>query len=175
MSGAASTQLYAALLLGGVFGISLALALGRYLRRRRARARFARAARKEAEAARLLQRRGYEVLAAQVEGRCLLLQDGEPLEAPLRADYLVSRGLKRYIAEVKSGARAPDVLDRHTRRQLLEYSAAYEVDGVLLVDAESGAVSEIAFPALRRRRGGGFALGALLGAAGAALLFLLGR
>jgi hypothetical protein len=161
----------AVLLVGAALGgLALYSFLG-WLRRLRLRLRFSRAQRKEAEAATLLERRGYRVLSGQLEGFYELLQDGESFYPKLRADYLVERRGKVYIAEAKSGSRAPDVLERHTRRQLLEYAIAYEVDGVLLVDTEAKRISEISFPALRRggRRGLDFALGILVGALAGAL------
>ena len=64
----------------------------------------------------------------------------------VRADLLVSRGARRFVAEVKTGARAPRIETAATRRQLLEYAVAYDVDGVLLVDMEEHTISEVEFP-----------------------------
>ena len=63
--------------------------------------------------------------------------DGRTL---LRADLLVTRNGRRYVAEVKTGRTAPRLDCAATRRQLLEYRIAFGVDGVLLVDAESDCV-----------------------------------
>jgi len=51
---------------------------------------------------------------------------------------------------VKTGAHAPRIETSATRRQILEYRVAFDVDGVVLVDAEAGSVHEITFPALDR-------------------------
>jgi hypothetical protein len=54
------------------------------------------------------------------------------------------------VVEVKTGALAPKIETSATRRQMLEYRVAFDVDGVLLVDAESGTVHEVTFPTLDR-------------------------
>ncbi len=128
----------------------LALALwvrgGRDARRSRARQR--RADRGELRAERLLEREGYRVEERQASVQWVMEVDGEPVEVEARADLLVRRGRRRYVAEVKTGTRAPDPCFPRTRRQLLEYALVYEVDGVLLVDVEDRAIYEVAFPDL---------------------------
>ena len=109
------------------------------------------------------------MLGAQVEGSYSLVVDGEPLNVPLRADYMVSRRGRRYIAEVKSGKSAPRLSTAATRRQLLEYLVAFEVDGVLLVDGEERQVHEVVFPVPSRDQSGLWA-GKQLGWIGAGLL-----
>jgi hypothetical protein len=141
----------------------------RWYRRIGLQRRFARAQRKEAEAARILQEHGYRVLGAQVEGSITLIQDGEALQAPLRADYWVERGGRSFIAEAKSGNKVTNVLDRGTRRQLLEYLLAYEVDGVLLVNTEERSVSEVRFAAMGNTQSR-FGVGVLVGV-GASLVW----
>lgn len=136
------------LAVGVLLGAFVWAYLVRAFRRFRLKLRFARAQRKEAEAALILEDHGYTVLASQLEGSIDLVQDGEPLSAPLRADYLVEKKGRTFIAEAKSGSKATNVLDRGTRRQLLEYLLAYEVDGVLLVNTEEASVSEVFFPVL---------------------------
>ena len=78
--------------------------------------------------------------------------DGERIEFEVRADAIVQRKRRRYVAEIKTG-RAASVRSRHTRRQLLEYALLYDADGVLLVDATGGTIHEVEFSALSRRRG----------------------
>jgi hypothetical protein len=98
---------------------------------------------------------GYQVLASQVETTYTLLVDGKPSSFTLRADYLVRRSGRRFVAEVKSGQVAPRIDTAATRRQLLEYGAAFQVDGVLLVDGELRQVKEVTFPVPMRRNGQG--------------------
>ena len=77
-----------------------------------------------------------------------------------RADYLATRDGSRYVVEVKTGAQAPRIETSATRRQILEYRIAFDVDGVVLVDAEAGSVHEMTFPALDRFASAGRGQGA---------------
>jgi hypothetical protein len=112
-------------------------------RRGAAHARALRAADGEHGAFALLGRGGYEVLERQVPGSWTVLADGEPVTFGLRADYLVAREGRRYIAEVKTGRLAPRLSHGPTRRQLLEYSAAFDVHGVILVDADAETITHV--------------------------------
>ncbi len=122
-----------------------ARALARWRSRALARRRWARAAAGEVEAEDLLAERGFAVLDRQAGLVWSIECDGEPHPVELRADLLVERDGRRYVAEVKTGATAPLLTNAATRRQLLEYCVAYEVDSVLLVDIEAQAVREITF------------------------------
>ncbi len=106
-----------------------------------------RARRLEVQAERLLKRRGFDVVDRQVTLDWPMDVDGERVQARLRLDLLVERKGLVYAAEVKSGgavrATAPE-----TRRQLLEYRLACDVDGVLLVDMEASVIREVRFPRL---------------------------
>jgi hypothetical protein len=128
----------------------------RRLRRLATRARAA-----EAQAARLLESRGYRIVAEQPVTTWLI---GDH-QALVRADYLVEKGSRTYVAEVKSGADAPSLSSRATRRQLLEYFCAFDVDGVLMVDAESGTIEHVPFDLPRRSRAGALIAVFILGAA----------
>ena len=116
-------------------------------RRVRLRGRFERALEGEREAAAILEAHGYAIEGAQVSTSYAIEVDGAPVEIALRADYVVTRGGERFIAEVKTGQVAPRVQAPATRRQLLEYHVAFRAAGVLLVDAEARTVHRIAFPA----------------------------
>jgi len=116
--------------------------------RRLSSARQRRAQRGEADAERLLLRNGYTVDQIQPESPWQVSVDGELIEVTVRADFLVSQDGCRFVAEVKTGDRAPDPTYPPTRRQLLEYRLAYDVDGVLLVDVEEERIMEVEFPAL---------------------------
>ena len=137
----------AALTLGGLLAIQTVRlwwrSAGPRLRRWR---RQSRALAGEQAAAGLLTSLGYRVERAQADGQWSIEVDGAPVEVAMRADYVVSRGARRYVAEVKTGDSAPSLRTAATRRQLLEYRLAYPVDGVLLVDMERGAVHEVDFP-----------------------------
>ena len=108
-----------------------------------AQARSLRASEGEQGAVALLQRAGYAVLEHQVLGSWTVRADGEPVTFGLRADYLVAKDGRRYIAEVKTGRIAPRLSHGPTRRQLLEYTAAFDVDGVILVDADGETLTHV--------------------------------
>lgn len=110
---------------------------------RRLRAAARRGARGERAAERLLRARGFELLATQPVCRWRFQVDGKQHEVNLRADFLIRRGGLRYVADAKTGAATK--LTAPTRRQLLEYRLAFDVDGVLLVDADAGRVREVVF------------------------------
>lgn len=115
--------------------------------RRRLRAAAVRGAAGEERAASLLERHGYAIEQRQSSQAWSVLVDGEELPVTVRADYLVTRRGRRYVAEVKTGEAAPRADHPPTRRQLLEYRHAFDVDGILLVQAEAGRIQEVAFPA----------------------------
>jgi hypothetical protein len=129
---------------------ALVLAVRRWARRRRMSLRMERAVAGEERAAGLLEREGYSVLGAQAVVEHPVRIDDRLVRIALRADYLAERGGRRYVVEVKTGSLAPKIETSATRRQMLEYRLAFDVDGVLLVDAESGTVHEVTFPTLDR-------------------------
>lgn len=118
----------------------------RFQRRRRIHAQLARAGDGERAAVRYLQDAGFTILGTQVAGAYTLEVDGEAVTVAVRADVLVERDGRRWVVEVKSGRFAPRVDHAATRRQLLEYRLAFDVDGVLLFDAEAMALRAVTFP-----------------------------
>ncbi len=140
--------LHLLLLLLAVLSAILAVAWSRAstATRRANRVRSSHARRGEARAERLLADLGYEVVDRQVAGAWTLQVDGEPVEAGVRADLLVRRRGRTFIAEVKTGRQVTDPRFPATRRQLLEYALVFEPDGVLLVDVDAGQVRQVEFP-----------------------------
>lgn len=141
----------AALLGAVVVGGWLSGVLRRTLLAHRARQRMRRAIAGEDRTEALLARAGYVLLARQPRLTFPLLLDGDPRTVELRADWLVARGGRRFVADTKTGRRAPSLEHAPTRRQLLEYRVAYDVEGVLLIDAETDTIHEIVFPTLPPR------------------------
>ena len=123
-----------------VFGYRIRQGLASLKARRRARRWVA----GEKRAAMLLERSGYRILDTQVATRLRVTWGDYDAELRLRADMLVERDGELLVAEVKTG-NAPDIGNPATRRQLLEYLIAFPVDGVLLVDAETGALGRVDF------------------------------
>ncbi len=100
----------------------------------------------ESAAGKLLEKHGYTVVGAQVRHVYTLRIDGAPREIELRADYLVEKGERTFVAEVKTGAVATKIETAATRRQMLEYAVAFGTDGVLLVDMQAREVRDVVFP-----------------------------
>jgi hypothetical protein len=150
----AANHAWAVLAIVALASALLVLVLVRLLRRWRgswrARHRAARAAVGEADAAVLLRRAGFRIVATQARTRWAPLVDGEPHEVELRADYLVEAGGELLVAEVKTGDEAPQLTTAATRRQLLEYHVAFAADGVLLVCPERGTIHRVEFPTAPR-------------------------
>lgn len=132
------------------------LALGMWLAARarrlretlRGRAANARGKRGERDAERLLEARGYRVRERQARACYELEVNGERHTVDLALDFVVERHGERLVVEVKTGASAPRLTRPETRRQLLEYQLATGSSRVLLVDPESGTLTEVAFPLL---------------------------
>ncbi len=125
-------------------GLWLGLRVARWARSRHAARGRRIGARGERVALRLLNKAGYEVVQTQAPGTMHLRVDGKPRSFAVRADAIVRRRRRTYVAEFKAG-RAGRLDNRNTRRQLLEYAHAYDVDGVLLVDATGGTISSVDF------------------------------
>ncbi len=100
----------------------------------------------ESAAGKLLERHGYTLIGAQVRHVYTLRIDGAEREIELRADYLVEKSGRSYVAEVKTGAVATKIETAATRRQVLEYAVAFGTDGVLLVDMQAREIREVVFP-----------------------------
>jgi hypothetical protein len=140
-------------LLAAVLLVLLVLALWGWWRAstrlgRRSRARQRVARRAETDAERLLESLGYAVLERQASRGWRLYVDGTRLEVTSRADLLVERLGRLYVADVKSGDEAPDPRRPATRRQLLEYLLAFDADGALVVDMTRCEVRVVEFPGL---------------------------
>ena len=110
------------------------------------RTRATRAVVAEHHAEPLLKRHGYRVVDRQVAGEVTVLVDGEERVVTCRADLLVERKRQRFVAEVKSGPNVTQPTHPSTRRQLLEYLYAFDVEGVLLVDMHRKRVVRVEFP-----------------------------
>lgn len=145
------TVLVVTLLLALLALQTVRLALARRRARRRLAEHVALGARGEARARKLLRAAGYRLREEQTRGSYVLEVDGKSRRIHVRADFLVERGGRSFVAEVKAGAENASVTGRATRRQLLEYSIAFDVEGVLLVGVEDGTIAEVRFPSVSMR------------------------
>ncbi len=96
-------------------------------------------------ALKLLKQYGFEVLDTEVTAPGLVQIDSKLEEYVVRADALVRRKRRTYVAEFKGGPDAGSITNRATRRQLLEYSCVFGTDGVLLVDAHANRIHYVRF------------------------------
>jgi hypothetical protein len=135
-----------ALVVAGLIGALIGLRLARRRAERRI-ARHRRTGRAGAERAlRLLRRAGYRVLDTEVTATGTVVVDGERREYRVRADALVRRWFRSYVAEFKGGPESARLENRDTRRQLLEYATVFDAKGILLVDADAGRIRRVRFP-----------------------------
>ena len=135
----------------------LGLAFGLAMARRRVAANAATSRRLgrhgRSKAIKLLKRYGFELLDEEVSAPGLVQVDSRLEEFTVRADALVRRKRRTYIAEFKNGPASSTIHNRATRRQLLEYSCVFGTDGVLLVDADGGRIHYVRFVSAARKDG----------------------
>ena len=74
----------------------------------------------EQKAIKLLKKNGYKIESFQTTAKGKLSQDDAIINFFIRADLIVSKDKKKFIAEVK-GVKATSIEKVNTRRQLLEY------------------------------------------------------
>jgi len=116
-----------------------------FSKKRKQQKRFKRGAQKEEEARRFLIKKGYKVIDEQFIAVHRYKADGKDKEVKLIVDYVVSKGGKTYLVEVKSGKSAIHIENKNTRRQILEYDYAIENDGIFLLDMENEEMHLIEF------------------------------
>lgn len=160
----------------GLLSVLVALLLFRGGRGARNAARARRLGKQgETRAKSLLLAAGYRIMETQATKALTILVDGREVTTHLRADFVLERRGRRYVADAKAGDKAPSPASAATRRQLLEYATAYDVDGVLLVDASRGKIHHVEFPALgkRARAAGGGASWILVAVLAGVLVYAL--
>ena len=98
----------------------------------------------EEKAKKLLKKNGYKILKKQFTIKCKLLENNAEQHFILKPDYLVKKNNVSYIAEVKTGKSA-NIINRNTRRQLLEYLVNYKSETILLIDVRKEKITTIKF------------------------------
>ena len=96
-------------------------------------------------ALKLLRSQGFQILQTEVTAPGLVQVDSRLEEYVVRADALVRRKHRTYVAEFKGGPGSATIQNRATRRQLLEYSCVFGTDGILLVDADADRIHYVRF------------------------------
>ncbi len=127
-----------------VFAAWLTVRALRWRARRRGRYFQRRGERAERRAEKLLRQHGYAISARQPPASAHIRVDGVRRDIGVVGDLLVTRDDHTFLVEVKTGGRRSPYSDT-TRRQLLEYALVFDVDGLLLVDAQKGEIMEISF------------------------------
>jgi hypothetical protein len=97
-----------------------------------------------------LEQQGFEILAEEHSASSEVEVDGQRHAFDVRIDFLARRRSKLFGVEVKTGERAVDPVCRATRRQLLEYSQIFPLDGLFLLDMETPRLMRVQFPAVAR-------------------------
>jgi hypothetical protein len=132
--------------IGLAIGAWLAIAIRRARETIRARAHNKRGKRAEQAAGRLLEERGYRLVARQSRKTYLVRQGETDQPVDLIIDFVVEKDGERFAAEVKTGGATAAIERADTRRQLLEYQLALGCRRVLLVDPERSLITILAFP-----------------------------
>lgn len=134
-------------LLIGVILLLLLIIVTSFIKRKQKRWRIKRKSvrgyRKEAEAAKILLRKGYTIIEEQPVLEAVYLIDGVEQIYSITPDYLVKKWWSYYYVEVKTGLQA-DLKNSKTRRQILEYLYASNTRKVLFVDMELKKIHKIA-------------------------------
>jgi hypothetical protein len=133
------------LFIGLVAGAYLFNLLTRFFRSKDYQARAEWANFSEEEAENLLKRHGYNIIGKKVRANVITNVDGQDHLGYVVCDYLVQKGKKTFVAEVKSGQVGIDPTEPATRRQLLEYDYVYKPDGLLLVNMLDQKIYQVKF------------------------------
>jgi hypothetical protein len=124
------------LIFGAIIGIFLTINIIKYIRKLQLIKRMKKAKRGEHKAIKFMENNGFEILDLQKESSYTLFIDNKAHKVTVKADMIVKKGNKIYVAEVKTGDKVTSPKYADTRRQLLEYFMVYRPSGLILVDME---------------------------------------
>ena len=116
-----------------------------FVLKRKLKKRFDHARCGEKSAELLLKESGYYLEETQKGSKLSMWVNGKQFSYLVRPDAFASKDGKRYLVEIKTGKVATDPKHSATRRQLLEYYHGFDVEGVLLIDAEVEKLHHISF------------------------------
>ena len=131
-----------------VLGLLLGLLVAKWRVQRRMNVNRRTGTRGEDVAMELLERAGFEVVTTQAGATIGVEVDGNTETYRVRADAIVRKHGRDFLVEIKGTSTSATVSNRQTRRQLLEYATAFDVDECLLVNAENETIQVIRFPTL---------------------------
>lgn len=138
------------IIIGAIIGIFLSLYGLKLLKRWKFKRRLSKARAGEIKAVDLVKRHGFNVVDLQKEESYTLFIDKKPHTISVRADMIVKKGTKTYVAEVKTGNKVTSPTHTQTRRQLLEYFIVYRPYGLLLVDMDKQKIRTVEYSILKR-------------------------
>ncbi|MCR4430708.1 MAG: hypothetical protein NUV45_06795 [Tepidanaerobacteraceae bacterium] len=130
---------------GIIIGAIITVSYLRYIKKLKTNKRINRAKKSEIKAVELLKKNGFEIIDIQKENTYTVFVDDKPYKATVKADMIVKKGNKTFVAEVKSGESAPSLKSIDTRRQLLEYYLVYKPGGLLLIDMEKNKIRKVEY------------------------------
>lgn len=130
---------------GIIAGAAMVLSYLKYIKKLKIKKRISRAKKGELKAVELLKKNGFEIVDIQKEGCYTIFVDDKPYKVTVKADMIVKRGNKTFVAEVKTGESSPSLKSIDTRRQLLEYYLVYRPGGLLLVDMEKNKIKRVEY------------------------------
>jgi len=131
-----------------VFGLIIGLLLAKWRVQRRMNVNRRLGSRGETIALQLLERAGFEIITTQASATIDVEVDDRLEQYTVRADAIVRKQGQDFLVEIKGTSTSADVGNRATRRQLLEYTTAFDVDECLLVNAEKETIQVIRFPSI---------------------------
>lgn len=99
--------------------------------------RFRRGVIGETIAKKWLEQQGFKILSEQEEFEGEILINGQVQAIKMKPDYVVKKGGKLGVVEVKTGKKAIDPRNSNSRRQILEYWHHLDIDEIYLFDAEN--------------------------------------
>lgn len=137
------------IIFGIIIGIILTVNIIKFLRRWNLRKRIQKAKKSEYKAIEFMENQGYQVIDLQKECAYTLFIDDKPHRVTVKADMIVKKGSKTYVAEVKTGEKVTSPKYTDTRRQLLEYYMVYRPNGLILVDMERQKLRTVEYSILR--------------------------
>lgn len=99
-----------------------------------------------------LKKHNYKIIEKQPVWEGILEIDNKSYSYSVRPDFLVRKGGKQYILEVKKGKTVSSPLVKEVRRQLLEYLILNEKKSILFFDGTAGTLHKVVFPSLVRKK-----------------------
>ena len=97
------------------------------------------------KARKILEHLGFSIENDYAKHTLRVMQDGQPLDLPVRPDIIASKGGKSYVVDIKQKSEFSQLSDPKTRQQLLEYYVTYKPNGILLMDMENKRIHDIRF------------------------------